>query len=249
MTHRTGLRLDAPRKPLLSVYYPVGDPLMPPDVLRTYAAAGVDIVELGLKAQDAFADGPIVAQSMARAASGRVADARAAVQVLAAADAGIATMGFCYAEPQMRGQGADWAMLDTVLCLGPEGPRRRIEAEAAAEGVRRVALVPHEAGPDDERRAVEAEAFVFLQYSAGLTGLRDVRDASLGARLARLRAAGVRRPVVVGIGISTPDQMRHALDAGADGIVVGSMAVMKALEGTAALAAFLGRTREVLDGG
>ena len=132
---------------------------------------------------------------------------------------------------------------------GKAAPRRRIEAEATAQGVRRVCFLTYDFDQADIERAAGAEGFVFLQYSPGLTGLRDDLDPALSARLRRLRQGGVARPIVAGIGVSTPDQMRHALDAGADGIVVGSMTVLKALEGPAALEEYLMQTRAVVDGG
>ena len=61
-------------------------------------------------------------------------------------------------------------------------------------------------------------------------------------------AKGVVRPILVGIGTSQPDQIRHAIDTGADGIVVGSMAIEKGLQSHAALEDYLCEVREVLDG-
>lgn len=248
---RPGLRLDAVnRGALLSAYFPVGDPLIPTDRLAIYARARVDIVELGLKAVNAFADGPVVAGSMARAhGEGRVGEARRAALTLRGQDPAITAMAFGYAEPTLMHAGTDWQVIDALLCLGEPAPRRRIEAEATAQGVRRVCFLTYDFDEADIERAAGAEGFVFLQYSPGLTGLRDDLDPALSARLRRLRQGGVARPIVAGIGVSTPDQMRHALDAGADGIVVGSMTVLKALEGPAALEEYLMQTRAVVDGG
>lgn len=248
---RPGLRIDdVNRGALLSAYFPVGDPLIPVDRLAIYARARVDIVELGLKAVDAFADGPVVAGSMTRAGGeGRPGEARRAALTLRGMDPGITAMAFGYAEPALMSAGADWQALDALLCLGPPGPRARIEAEAAAEGVRRVCFLTYAHDDGEVERAAGAEGFVFLQYSDGLTGLRAGLDAALPERLRRLRRGGVGRPILAGIGISTPEQIRHALDSGADGVVVGSMTVLKALEGPAALEDWLGQVRAVVDGG
>lgn len=248
---RPGLRLDAVnRGALLSAYFPVGDPLIPTDRLAIYARTRVDIVELGLKALNAFADGPVVAASMARATgAGRVGEARRAALTLRGHDPAITAMAFGYAEPTLAGAGTDWQVIDALLCLGDPAPRRRIEAEATAQGVRRVCFLTYDFDEADIERAASAEGFVFLQYSAGQTGLRPELDPQLSTRLRRLRQGGVSRPIVAGIGISAPDQMRHALDAGADGIVVGSMTILKALEGAAALEDYLSQTRAVVDGG
>lgn len=68
-------------------------------------------------------------------------------------------------------------------------------------------------------------------------------------RLDKMRHAGVKRPILVGIGLSQPDQVRHAIDTGANGVVIGSMAIQKGLQSHAALEDYLCQIREVLDGG
>ena len=53
-----GFALDqADGRKFLAAYFPVNDPEMPLSRLAAYDVAKVDVVELGMKAADAFADG------------------------------------------------------------------------------------------------------------------------------------------------------------------------------------------------
>ncbi len=237
--------------PLLVAYFPLNDPWVPVGRLAAYGAAGVDVVELGLKSWDAFMDGPIVAQSMARATGmGQVAEAVAAAKIVRGFAHQALGVLFCYAGTGVQGAGDVWAEIDAVLCLGrDETQRLGVLAEAAAQGTQRVEFIPHTFDDADVARALCADAYVMVQYAAGVTGIRTGRDTSLRARLARLRAAGVRVPIVAGIGISAADQARDALDQGADGVVTGSMTLARAVEGQSALEDYLQMMREVVRGG
>lgn len=143
---------------------------------------------------------------------------------------------------------ADWLKVDALLCLGEGHLRDEIEAAAAAGGARLTTFVPYDLSARAVARATSATGFVFLQYTPGPTGLRDSTDPTLTTRLAHLRAAGVTAPILTGIGLSTQDQARHALDAGANGVVIGSKTVQKSIEGHAALEDYLNEMRAVLNG-
>ncbi|MGH2729641.1 MAG: geranylgeranylglyceryl/heptaprenylglyceryl phosphate synthase, partial [Actinomycetota bacterium] len=81
----------------------------------------------------------------------------------------------------------------------------------------------------------------------GITGVRE----SLSERAGRVAAAckqATDLSVLVGIGISTPEQA-HEAAASADGVVIGSAVVRRLLEeGPKAARAFLASVRTALDG-
>ena len=52
---------------LLAAYFPVNDSRFPLSRLAAFDAGKVDVVELGVKAADPFADGPTVHDAMTRA--------------------------------------------------------------------------------------------------------------------------------------------------------------------------------------
>lgn len=240
-----------PIRPLLVAYFPAADPLIPDSMLDYYANVGVDVVELGLKATNPSYDGDVITRTMRRAVgSGHVSDALGTASYLRRLPGKPKGVLFCYPEAAILEADQEWSGIDGVLCL-PTDPEKQaiVAAKAQARGTRRVEFVGYDWDLEDSKRARKADEYVMLQYSQGRTGIRDEIDNRLADRLSRLRDEGVEVPIVTGIGISTHDQLRHALDAGADGIVIGSKAVELAEESGEALATYLGGMRGILDGG
>jgi tryptophan synthase alpha chain len=247
-------RLDAvlaSGRPLLVSYFPACDPLVPVGLIDAYAEAGVDVLELGIRAADPFMDGAVVAASMARSSGrGLLDDARPALDHLAGMSNAPAALVFAYytafaAVPAARA----WRGVDGLLGLPAEDSAidRAMRGGAAANNVRLAEFVPFAFTVADIARARATPAYVMLQAADGRTGARDRLDNGNAARIKRLRAEGVTAPIVLGFGISRPEHARQAIEMGANGIVVGSRCVDKCLEGRAALAAFLEAMRTSLD--
>ena len=252
MAHRrTDFALDqGGGRRLLAAYFPVNDPLVPLERLAAYDAAEVDVVELGVKAADPFADGKTVRAAMRRASGmGRVAEARPAIEAVRAFRHSAFGMIFGYASPAFVAEPAVWTEIDGVLCLGRKPDARTAALSDARNGGARVTeFVPYDMPSDACTAALRADGYVMLQYLPGKTGPQSGVDGPLRKRLERLRIAGVSCPILTGIGISTAGQIRHAIDAGADGVVIGSMTIQKGLLGQVALEDYLCDMREVLDG-
>lgn len=252
MIHRkTEFALDRPRTGgLLAAYFPVNDPLVPLELLAAYDVARVDVVELGVKTPDPYADGEVVAASMLRATgTGTVSEAADAINAVRQFRHDSLGMIFGYAEPKLAPDPAIWRDVDGLLALGASGPDTdKITRAAAQNGTRITRFVPYDLPCAAVTAARTATGFVFLHYTDGKTGIRTALDERLPERVAKLRDAGVCAPIMAGIGISTVAQVDHAMQSGADGVVVGSKAVQKAVEGRAALEDYLCNLREVLDG-
>ena len=77
-----------------------------------------------------------------------------------------------------------------------------------------------------------------LQYLSGKTGIKFDFDLNLSKRISRLRENGILKPIFLGVGISTIDQVKHILDSGADGIVLGSSLLNAAIKGNNFLTEF-----------
>jgi tryptophan synthase alpha chain len=105
-----------------------------------------------------------------------------------------------------------------------------LEASAAAAGIDLVLLVAPST-PDDRLAVICARSrgFVYAVSVMGTTGERDVLAASAGALGARVKAA-TDRPVLIGFGVSGPDQAVAAGRAG-DGAVVGAALMRRVLDG------------------
>lgn len=235
---------------LLAAYFPVADPLVPLELLDVYGDERVDLIELGIRAPDPHLEGDTIRRSMLRSTgSGRVADAGEALQRMAGFSSGSQSVIFAYPHPELVAGTEDWDGADILLCAGPyTSTRDHIVSGARAADVSIAEFVPYRIEDADLERASTASSYVMLQYAPGKTGIRDGFDRSARARLQQLRQHGIAAPILLGVGISTSDQCRHALDCGADGIVVGSKTVMMAEKGRAALTDYLGEIRRVMDG-
>lgn len=242
-------------RPQLACYFPLGDPLVPVELLDLYADAGVDVIEIGLSAANPTLDGAEVRASMARADRNRArADLEQVLERLARRRHAPATLLMGYAEATHPGRGVSqfWSGLDSTLVVRPdpaaEELARGIEACAAAAGLRPSAFLALPLTDDSLAMARAAGFYVMLQAAEGVTGQRATVDPGNAARIARLRAGGVTRPILPGFGISTGAQARALCRMGADGVVVGSTVLRAALKGRAALAGLLAELRDGLDG-
>ncbi|BAK66044.1 tryptophan synthase alpha chain [Sphingobium sp. SYK-6] len=204
-----------------------------PAILDALVAGGADVIELGMPFTDPMADGPAIQAANLRAMAAGISTAR--IFEIAAAfrarhpQVPLVLMG--YANP-MTIRGADWfasecarAGVDGVICVDiPPEEDAELGPALRAAGVSLIRLATP---TTDAARlpAVLAGASGFLYYVsvAGITGLQQAAQASVGAAVAKLKAA-TDLPVAVGFGVRTPEQAA-AFGAHADGVVVGSAIV------------------------
>ncbi len=70
----------------------------------------------------------------------------------------------------------------------------------------------------------EVSEFIYLVSTYGVTGVRDEVPPIAFDALKRVKKV-CRKPVAVGFGVSKPEHVRKLIEAGADGVVVGSAIV------------------------
>ena len=132
--------------------------------------------------------------------------------------------------------------MDSVLLADvPVREGDAFSAAAAAAGVDAVYIAPPSADAQTlDAVAASSRGYVYAVSRAGVTGTeRAASTVGLAASVARLRA-DASAPVMLGFGISRPDQVAEAIAAGADGAISGS-ATVKIVEAHApALAAAAG---------
>ncbi len=124
-------------------------------------------------------------------------------------------------------------------------------AAADAEGVATVLLAAPTA--DDarlERICARSRGFVYGVSLLGITGERTSLAGTATAIAKRLKAV-TDVPVIIGIGISTPEQAVEVCEAGADGVVVASAIMRRLLAGEPPEAAgdAVAKLRAALDAG
>ena len=225
-------------RPALVVFAEAGDPDLATTarLLPALAAAGADVLELGIPFSDPIADGPVIQRAHERAlASGTTLSSALGLLTGLRRDGFEAPVVlFSYANP--------------ILAMGEEAFAARAAA-AGADGVLVTDLPPEEgkgfsailkkAGLDPvylvaptssdgrlRRAAALSRGFVYLVSRAGVTGARAELPGDLAPLVARVKRQVVRLPVAVGFGLSTPEQVT-AVGRLADGAVVGSAVVSR----------------------
>ncbi len=247
--------LRAARRTALIPYITAGFP-SPKETtafLRGAAAAGADVVELGVPWSDPVADGPAIQASTHAALRGGTTLPRT-LELLAQARPDVPVVVFTYLNPVLARGAARFAadarsagaagLLVTDL---PAGADDAVERDLLAAGLPLVRLVAPTTPPERRRAIAErSRGFLYLIARLGVTGESGQLSAALGQQVAALRAVS-DLPVAVGFGISSPEQAA-AVGALADGVVIGSAVVSRMARGGAAEAlAWLRTIRAALD--
>lgn len=201
-------------------------------VVRSMAAAGADLIEIGIPFSDPLADGPTIQKASERALANGVTVAWVleTVRQLRAdnqlADVPVLLMGYCNPIFQFGLE----AFLEAAAAAGVDGlivpdlPPEESEAYrdgCARHGLAAVFLMAPNA-PDDRIRLVDScsSHFSYCVTITGVTGARgelEDRTVAFLERVGRLAA----KPFVVGFGIKEPAHVLR-LGAHAAGVVVGS---------------------------
>ncbi|MER6509768.1 tryptophan synthase subunit alpha [Nonomuraea sp. NPDC001636] len=223
--------------------------------LRAFAAAGADAVEVGLPFSDPTLDG-VTVQQASQAALARGASTRRILADLAeAGDVGVPLIASTYYNLVLHdGPEAFCAALRRAGVEGlivPDLPVHEADEladVAAAAGIDLVLLAsPATPEPRLAEIARRSRGFVYAVSLMGTTGERATLAASAAELTARLRRS-TDRPILLGFGISTPDQAREA-GRHADGVVVGAAVMRRVLDGAGPddLRAFVATLRKALD--
>ena len=241
-THKTGIdriaalfaaNRAAGRK-ALAPFVTAGDPDTDTTVavLGALDQAGASLCELGVPYSDPIADGPVIQASYTRAlaagltlegvfAAARQATARCSLPILA-----MASYSLIYR------RGIDRFVADALAAglagfVVPDLPLEEsddLDAACRAAGLALVRLVTPTTPPDRAAAiAKKSTGFLYCVSVAGVTGARTELPAGLVDRVRWLKTqADV--PILVGFGISSPEQARAVAQV-ADGVIVGSALV------------------------
>ncbi|HYT82468.1 MAG TPA: tryptophan synthase subunit alpha [Gemmatimonadales bacterium] len=205
------------------------------EALRRVAAAGADLVEVGVPFSDPLADGPTI-QRTTQVALEQGMTAAGVLGLIREAALAVPVVIMTYLNPVLAYRGGLERFVAEAHAAGaaglvltdlPAGADPAIEQVVLRSPLALIRLVAPTT--DDARLRValaDAAGFVYLISRLGVTGARDQVPPDLEAQVRRVRAA-TTLPVAVGFGISTAAQAAAAARY-ADGVVVGS-ALMDAL--------------------
>lgn len=224
------------------------------DVVRSVAAAGADAIEVGIPFSDPVMDGATIQEASQRALELGATPA-AIIAELGTLDVDVPVVVMTYYNPvQHMGHERFAASLADAGIDGaivPDLPLDELDGwgtAADAAGVETVLLAAPTTTDERLRRICDrSRGFVYGVALMGVTGERRALAAQAGEMGRRCKAV-TDLPVLLGVGISTPDQAREAAGS-ADGVIVGSALVRRLLQGGGpdAAAEFVGSLRAALD--
>jgi tryptophan synthase alpha chain len=217
--------------PALSIYLMAGADTA--DLAEAATRGGATAFEIGIPFSDPLADGPTIQRAAQRSLAEGMTIARAIEvirEVRSRVDVPLVPM--TYASPVMAyGEErfcADVAAAGADGLIVPDVPPDEADLlldQCSANGLDLVPLLaPTSADARIALACRNAGGFVYLVSVAGVTGARERVSDRVAGMIARVRPhTGL--PLLVGFGISTAANARTVLEAGADGVIIGSKAI------------------------
>ncbi len=200
-------------------------------VVRTIAAAGADLIELGIPFSDPTAEGPVIQGANLRAlGAGTTTDKIFKMVRELRRDVTIpmvfmtyANVVFSYGSEKFIGTCKEIGIDGLILPDLPFEEKEEFEPLCRKYGVDLISLI----APTSENRiamiARKANGFVYIVSSLGVTGARKEITTDIDS-MVKLVKANTKTPCAVGFGISTPEQAAH-MASKSDGAIVGSAIV------------------------
>ena len=205
-------------------------------VIEALIAGGADALELGIPFSDPCADGPVIQASAVRALAagattagcfevlGRIRAKHPDIPVGLLVYINLVTApGVEVFFKKAAEAGADAVLIaDLPIAMREAEPEWDLAANEA--GLHLIAIAPPEL--DDARAQTIAErstGYVYLLGRAGITGT-DKKGHLSQTVLKKLRDRKAA-PLLLGFGISTPEDVAAAVAGGADGVIAGSAVV------------------------
>lgn len=203
-------------------------------IIDTLIASGADALELGLPFSDPVADGPVIqAANICSLASGT--SIQACFNLLKDVrqrhpNIPIGLLVYCNL---VHAQGLEVfyqtcrdAGVDSVLIADvPLREAEPFQQAAAKAGIESVFICPPDANSELRQTVAQhSQGYVYLLSRAGVTGTGDTVQLPAHQAIDELKQAN-SAPALLGFGISEPEHVRQAIEAGAAGAICGSAIV------------------------
>ena len=195
------------------------------------AAAGADLIELGIPFSDPVAEGPAIQEADYRALSGGTTTDRIfdmAERIRRKCEVPIAFM--TYANPvytygtERFLKNCEKTGIDALIV--PDVPfeeREELKPYCDRYGITLISMIAPTSKERIHRIAAEAEGFLYCVSSMGVTGVRPEISSAAGEMI-RLAKEAKDIPCAIGFGISIPEQAAEMARI-SDGVIVGSAIV------------------------
>ena len=212
-----------------------------PDLETTYESVmaaienGADLIELGIPFSDPTAEGPVIQGANLRALSGGVTTDKIfdlVKRLRGETDIPMvfmtyANVVFSYGSGKFISICSDIGIDGLIIPDLPYEEKDEFLPYCKKYGVDLISLIAPTSGDRVAMIAKEAEGFIYVVSSLGVTGTRSSIETDLSSIVDIIRE-NTDVPCAIGFGISTPAQA-HDMAALADGAIVGS-AIIKLLE-------------------
>ena len=229
-------KLDAAGQGAFVPFVMLGDPdkATSLSIIKALVAGGADALELGIPFSDPIADGLTIQKASIRALAQHISrsdcfDIIAQVRELFPA----IPIGLLLYSNLVLAPGLDefYAMaaeagVDSVLIADvPLREADRFIAVAETHNIRQILIAPPNASDDTLAQIGQrSRGYTYLLGRAGVTGVETAMVIPAATLINKLRQYKVAPPLL-GFGISTPEQVKDAIESGAAGAISGSATV------------------------
>ena len=221
------------KQEILSLYFCAGHPTpdSTADIIRTLAARGIDMVEIGIPFSDPMADGPVIQDAATKALRGGMTLRRLFDQLKdIRRDVGIPLLLMGYLNPILH-HGFEAFCQDCAACgidgaIIPDLPFQEYmtayKPVADRYDLRIIMLITPETS-EERIRLIDrhTDGFIYMVSSAATTGAQKAFDREKQAYFNRVNRMGLAHPRMIGFGISNRQTLECAQQHAA-GAIIGS---------------------------
>lgn len=201
-------------------------------IVKEMVANGAALIELGVPFSDPTAEGPVIQGANIRALSGgvttdkifdMVVELRKEVSVPMVFMT-YANVVYSYGIERFCKRAAEVGMDGIILPDVPFEEKEEFAPTFRKYGMDFISLIAPTSADRIKMIAENAEGFIYVVSSLGVTGVRTNITTDIGAMIKLVKEANPSIPAAVGFGISTPEQAAN-MAKHADGVIVGSAIV------------------------
>ena len=210
-----------------------GDPnlAVTEQIVLNAVKAGADLIELGIPFSDPTAEGPVIMEADERALNGGVTTDQifelvrslrktVAIPLVFMTYANVV---YSYGSEKFMKQASEAGIDGLILPDVPFEEKEEFRSVCHRYGIDLISMIAPTSEGRIARIAREAEGFLYIVSSLGVTGVRSAITSDIGGMVKIVRE-NTDVPCAVGFGISTPEQAA-AMASLSDGAIVGSAIV------------------------
>lgn len=228
-------QLKERKEAALIAYLTVGDPKLKytPRLAAALIEGGADIIELGIPFSDPIADGPTIQAAVTRSLRGgaKPIDALDVVRRIREQYNNTPLVLMTYLNPIFRVglekflvQSKDAGISGIIVPDLPVEESADYKKQCSAAGVDSIFLASPSTHPERFKRILDqTSGYLYLISLYGVTGVRaNISDDAVNMVRRYSSTIGGSVPLAVGFGISKAAHVKRLIEAGADGVIVGS---------------------------